>query len=937
MQRLFSLLLISLLSLGAFAQPFSIRGKVSDPENQGLPSATVLLLSPRDSTMVNFATTNLNGNFEINNLNRSEYLIRVTYIGFATLLKKISPPEGNVLELGDLKLQNERVLLHEVSVIQERIPMRVKNDTIEYDALAFRPLPNEMVEDILKRMPGIEVQSDGNVVAQGETVRRVLVDGKEFFGRDPKMATQNLPAEAVSKVQVFDQRSEQALFTGIDDGQRDRTINLELKEEHKQGLFGNSSLAYGTDQRFMGRTNINRFDNKGQLSILGMGNNVNQTGFSVGEFMNFSGGAQSLLGGGGGGGALVQVTMSGGGSSSIPVNFDGRPSTNGLMTSWAGGANVNRKLTANTEINASYFYNQLGHDLTQDLERENFLPTGNFFFDQQSFQDNRNYNHRLNLRLDHKFNEGSSVLLTAIGSTNNTITSQQSNSRTLNSAGNEQNLSNQINGSDAMRLNLETSLLWRQRLNKPGRTFTAGLNFSTNGNDQDATLEAINQFFGTNTRLEELLQNSTLATLNRSLGANATYTEPIGGNRFVEANYRITSNFNEVDQQVFDTDNGVPVLNNLLTNNYNNTYLFQRGGINLRQVRDNFNITIGANLQVTSLRGNIVTTNQEINKDYTHVLPVVRFNYEFSNFRRLIADYETSVQEPSLLQLQPLIDNRDPLNIYVGNPQLKPSFRHRTTLRYNTFNPITSFGFFTFFAADYVRNAITNATSFDQSLVRTITPINVESNLSLRGNLNFNIGLSKIKSRFNIGTTLSHLQSINVLNGTEQQIANNIISANARYSFRPGDKFETALTANLNQQLTKYEFSALEQAFLNQAFGSETNLTFLKNWRAVLGFRYQIYEGRTAEFNREIPMLDFSISRSFLKGNSGELRLAGFNLLNQDLGVTQSVDANFIQRQVTNSLGRYFLLTFTYSLNRALNAFDGANRPGGGGMRMIMH
>jgi hypothetical protein len=934
MQRLLFFLILGFGSLLANAQTFTIKGKVADPENQGLPSATVLLLNPADSSMVNFASTNLSGGFEIRNVNRAEYLLRVTYIGYATLFELVSPPEGNVLELGELTLQNERVLLREVSISEERIPMRIKNDTIEYDALAFKPLPNEVVEDLLKRMPGIEVQSDGNVLAQGETVRRVLVDGKEFFGRDPKMATQNLPADAVSKVQVFDQRSEQSQFTGIDDGQRERTINLELKEDRKEGLFGNSSLAYGTDERFQGRTNINRFDNKGQLSILAMGNNVNQTGFSIGEYLNFSGGPQSLLGGGGGG--MMQVTMSGG-SSSIPISFDGRPSTNGLMTSWAGGANVNRKIGTQTELTASYFYNQLGHDLNQNLERENFLPTGNFFYEQQSLQDNRNYNHRLNLRFDHKFNEGSNLLLTANTSANKTAATQQSFSQTQNAENFIQNISQQLSDADGQRLNLETSLLWRQRLNKPGRTLTAGINFSTNGNEQDGSLEALNQFFGPNASEQNILQVNSLSTMNRSLGANATYTEPLKNRRFIEANYRITRNYNEVDQQVFDKVDGLEVINELLTNQYNNTYLFQRAGLNIRQVRDNFNITIGTNLQITSLKGNIVTSNQKINKNYEHVLPVVRFNYEFSNFRRFMADYETSVQEPSLLQLQPLIDNRDPLNLYVGNPQLKPSYRHRTTMRYNSFNPLTSRGFFTFVSADYVRNAITNATSVDEFLVRTVTPVNVESNLSLRGNVNFNIGLSKIKSRFNFGTTITHSQSVNVLNNVEQQIANNILGGNARYSFRPNDNFETSLTANINQQLTKYEFSVLEQAFLNQAYGSETNWTFLKNWRLGLGFRYQIYEGRTADFDRKIPMLDFSLSRSFLKGNAGELKLSGYNLLNQDLGVTTAVDANYIQRQVTNSLGNYFLLSFTYSLNRSLNVLDGSHRPGGGGMRMIMH
>ena len=934
MQRtLFSVIfLISALFVGA--QTYTINGKVTDPEHGGLPNATVLLLNPADSTMINYGLSNMYGDFSIPNVTRKEYLLRITYIGYATRFEKIIPPDGTLLDLGEISLLNERVTLREVSISEERIPMQVRNDTIEYDALAFKPLPNEVVEDLLKRMPGIEVESDGNVLAQGETVRRVLVDGKEFFGRDPKMATQNLPADAVSKVHVFDQRSEQALFTGIDDGERERTINLELKEDRKEGIFGNSSLAYGTEERFQGKTNINRFDNKGQFSILGMANNVNQTGFSIGEYLNFSGGAQSLLGGRGGGG--MQITMNSN-SSSIPISFDGQPATNGLMTSWAGGANFNRQLGEKTELTASYFYNQLGHDVTQDLERENFLPSGNFFYDQLSTQDNRNYNHRLNLRLDHEFNEASSILLTANTSLNNTDGLLQSNSQTLNAMGEMQNSSAQESESTGQRMNLETSLLWRQRLNKPGRTLTAGLDFSAVDNNQEATLDALNRYFGLDPYDEELLQNSTLGTFNRSMGFNASYTEPLGKRLFLEANYRITQNFNDVDQQVFDREGEVLTINDLLTNQYNNTYLFQRGGVNLSMNRDQFNLTLGSNLQVSRLRGEILTTGQEINRNYTHVLPVVRFNYEFTSFRRMMAQYETSVQEPSVLQLQPLVDNRDPLNIYVGNPELKPSYRHRATIRFNNFNPLTSFGFFTFLTADYVDNAITNATSIDEQLVRTITPVNVKNNLNLRANINFNFGITKLKSRFTVGTNITHSESINILNGLEQNIANNILGGNARFTFRPADNFETHLTANYNQQLTKYEFSALEQAFLNQTYGMETSWTFLEHYRLGGGYRYQIYVGRTEAFDRRIPMLDFSLSRNFLKSNAGELKLSGYNLLNKDLGITQTVDANFIQRQVTNSLGRYFLLTLTYSLNQAMNVFDSTHRTGGGPGMRIMH
>ena len=931
MKRFILLFAFSILAQAALAQSFTIKGRLTDTSDDGLPNATLLLLKAADTTMVNYALTSLEGDFEIRNVGREPHFLRISYVGYATLNLAVEPPTGQTLDLGRVQLQDERTLLREVIVQEERIPMRVRGDTIEYDALAFRIQPNEVVEDLLKRMPGIEIQADGSVIAQGEQVRRVLVDGREFFGRDPKMATQNLPADAVSKVHVFDERSEQARFSGIDDGQRERTMNLELKEDRREGMFGNTSLGYGPDDRFQGRTNLNRFDSKGQISILGMGNNLNQQGFSVGEYMNFSGGVQSLMGGGGG---AMQITM--GGPGTVPINMDGRSGSNGIMTSWAGGLNLNRKLWDRTDVSASYFYNQLDHDVNQDLERENFLPTGNYDFRQVSVQENQNWNHRLNLRVDHKINDNNSLLLTAASTLNTTDTYQQSDSQTMSAAGALQNASEQITSADGQLLNVNSSLLWRKRFSVPGRTVTAGFDLASSGNSQDGTLEAVNRFMRDFMVEQRIMQTNTQESLNRTLGFNASYTEPLGNRRYLEANYRISQNFNEIDQQVYDLIDGQPEINTLLTNIYNNTSLYQRGGVNFRLNRDMYNLTIGSSVQATSLKGEIVTSELPIERNYFNVLPVVRFNYEFSNMRRFSADFETSVQEPSMLQLQPILDNRDPLNLYEGNPELRPSYRNRASIRYNTFNPLTSFGFFTFATADYVTNAITNSVSFDENLVRTVMPVNTGSNLNLRGNFNVNFGLEQLKSRVMVGTTLSRVQGTNILNEVSQRIVNNTLTGNLRYNFRPGEQFDAVLSATVSQQLTDYEFSALEQAYLNQTYSAEANWNFLQHYRLNLGYRYQIYQGRTSDFDQKIPLLDFGFSRRFLRGNAGELRLTGYNLLNQDLGVTQSVDANYLQRQVTNSLGRYFLLTFTYSLNRGLNVMDGGHGPGRG-IRMMVH
>ncbi len=911
------------------AQTFTIEGRLTNASEEALPNATILLLNPSDSTMVNYGLSNNEGDFSIERVVRDNYLMRLSYVGYATRIVPVEPPEGDILDMGTIQLEDERTVLREVTVQEERVQMRVRGDTIEYDALAFTIQPNEVVEDLIRRMPGIEVEADGSIIAQGEQVQRVRVDGREFFGRDPRMATQNLPADAVSKVHVYDELSERAQFTGIDDGQRERTMNLELREDRREGVFGNTSLGYGPENRYQGRTNINHFNPHGQLSVLGMANNLNQQGFSIGEYMNFSGGIQGVTGGRGG---AIR-----GGSTSIPLNIGGMPSSNGIMTSYAGGVNLNRTIAEDTDINVSYFYNHLDHEVSRDLERENFLPTGNYDFLQLSTLENNNNNHRLNIRADHSFDESNSILVTLNTSLNNTDSYQESNSKTHSFTGDLQNTSDQLNRSHRDYNNINTSLLYRRRLSEPGRTLTAGADLSYNASDQESRLEALNVFHHQEGSQELIMQDNFQTSINRSLGMNLSYTEPLGNNNFIEANYRLTQNYNEVDQQVYDTEDDEHFLNELLTNIYNNTSVYQRGGVNFRLNRDMFNLTIGSGIQNTVLSGEIITREVEIKESYFNFLPVVRFNYDFTSTKRLSANFETSVNEPGLSQLQPLVNNRDPLNIYEGNPDLRPSYRNRLSLRYNSFDPITSFGFFTFLTADYNMNPITNSVTVDQQLVRRIMPVNTDHDLSLRGNFNVNFNVSSLNTRVTLGSTLSHRQSTDILNDISQRINNNLLSGNIRLNFRPGDNFDTYLSANLNHQLTTYEFSTLEQAYLNQTYSMETNWNFLDNYRLSLAARYMKYEGRTSAFDQDIPMLEFGFSRRFLKSNSGELRLSGYNLLNRDLGVTQSADANYIERQVTNSLGRYFLLTFTYSLNRSLNVFgDGPRGEGRGRMQMIM-
>jgi hypothetical protein len=932
------LLLILCLAVSAMAtaQKFSIKGQLVDSLSNPLPAATVMLLNPKDSSLVNFGVANAQGNFEIKNVSKGEHLFKVSFIGFRSFTQKIVTPEtAQVIELGLIRLEPASNELQAVEFTADKAPVTVKHDTIEFNAGSFKTKQNAVVEDLLKKLPGVEVDNDGNITAQGETVRRVTVDGKNFFGSDPKVATKNLPADAIDKVQVFDKKSDQAAFTGIDDGQREKTINLELKEEKRNGAFGTILAGLGTDERFQGRTNLNRFGKGKQLSFLGMANNVNEQGFSMEDYMNFTGGSSQLMGGGGGG---MRITLGGDNSSGVPLNFGNR--ANGIMTNYAGGINMNNEFNKKTELNGSYFYNYLDHDRNQSTFRENFLPadaSGNkqsFTYNQNSNQQNSNSNHRLNLTLDHKLDSANSLKLTANVTYNETDSEVISESQSYGADNVLLNENHRLSLSYGSTANLNSTLLWRHKFSKKGRNLTATLQFGASENDRTGFLDAVTTIYSPTQRDTISRQNSEQYTLNKSYGGTVSYTEPLGGRKYLEFNYSFRKNLNDVERKVYNVNDDVQEFDPRLSNLYNSDYEYHRAGVNFKLNRSKYSLTTGASIQQTYLQGYLEIQDIEINPPkYQNFLPVLRFNYDFSTAKHFRFDYETSVQEPSIQQLQPVIDNSDPLNLYVGNPALRPAYSQSWRMNFNTFNPMNFLSFFAFVDVDYTTNAITNARSYDQGTISTTTPVNVDNNMSVATNATVSFPINKIKSRLSIGGNFRNQHSINIVNDLPTEIDQQSAGGRLTYSYRYKETFDFNLSARLDRQITDYEFNQ-DQIFLNNTYTAEGNLTVLKNYQLSSTFEFLQYENKNNNFNQSIPLLNISVSRYLLKNNSGELKFSVNNLFDKALGINQTASLNYFERQTTNSLGRYLMVSFIYSLNKQLNPM-GMRRGGGGGIRIM--
>ena len=926
MKYVLTFVLLATASL-ACAQKFSLTGQVADTLGSPLPGATVMLLNAADSSLANFTLSKTDGHFEMKNVQAGDYLLKVTFMGLRTHEQRIrGSHDDRLVDAGRIILQPVSSELHAVEIEAARSPVVIKEDTIEFNAGSFKTQENATVEDLLKKLPGVDVDTEGKITAQGEEVKSVMVDGKKFFGDDPKIATRNLPASAVDKVQVFDKQSDQATFTGIDDGQREKTINLSLKEEKRNAVFGNAMAGAGNHERHQVRASLNKFSKGQQLSFLGMGNNVNQPGFGMDDYMNFTGGSRQMMGGGG-----VRFRVGSDDTNGVPLNFGNRPT--GLMGTYAGGVHINDKLTKNTEVNGSYFFNYLDHNLDQSTYRENFLPDGTYAFVEDKTESNTNSNHRANFTVDQNIDSANTLRFTGNFSLNHTDSEQISRGRNTGPQGDLVSENDRQYRSSGDKTSFNSNLLFRHRFSTRGRSLAMNLLFGANENRSAGLLNALNTYYANSPGQDLVRQTNDQSTRLQRYGASISYTEPLGNRRYLEANYSYNKNGNEIERDVFDVGNGENTFNPNLSEDYSNDYIYHRAGLNFRITDTDYNFLAGANLQQSALTGEREGMTTQTRQTFTNLLPAVRFNYDFSNTRHLRFDYETSVSEPDIQQLQPVIDNSDPLNIYIGNPALRPSYSQSWRLNYTSFNPVSFINFFAFTDVDVTSNAIINAQSVDERLVRTITPVNVDRNIRINSNVNFGVPINKLGSRISVSGNFRRENAMTILNNEENRIAQASAGGGLRYTYEYKDIFDISINARLTHQRTDYDFGQPDQAFLNSVYTAETNLAFLKNYSLNATFDYLMYQDRSVGFEQDIPLLNLSVSRFVMKNKSGELKAAVMNVFDQAVGVDQRASSNYLERVTTNSLGRYFMISFTYALNKALNPMG--MRRGGGPMIRI--
>lgn len=899
----------------AAAQNITLEGRITDSLGTALPAASVVLLEKKDSVLNTFGLADGDGKFSLRRVEPGDYILQISYLGYRNHWQTVQVKAGNPkMDLGTIVMEQASAELASVEIKADRAPLSMRNDTLEYNAAAFKVQPGAVVEDLLKKLPGVQVQPDGSIKAQGETVRKVLVDGKEFFGDDPKIATKNLPADAVNKVQVYDKKSDRAEFTGIEDGRDEKTINLKLKDDKKQGYFGNATAGVGTEDRYEGRFNVNRFGRRTQMSALGMMNNTNQQGFSFEDYINFMGGLGSFMSGGGGSGGT-----------SISLNTDdvgglvGNNLKDGFTTTWAGGANLNTEFSKHTSLSLNYFYNRIQNEMERNATRESLLGNQNFNSTETEDRLTRNANHRLNLTFKHKIDSSQNLTLRSHLTLNDALFGSLSQSQTANPEGAAQNRGLRDYDSDGQQLKADATLIYRRRFARKGRAFVADASFNTGSDRRDGLLFSENIFFQNS-------QPDTLPVRQRQAydddaanwGGSFSYTEPLGKRRYLELRAEHQQYTNRTVKDFYDrilTPTPGEAYNPLLSNRYQRGYRYDRAGMNYLLNRPKYNLTAGAAVQHSALKGEISGSETPIQRTFTRVLPAAFFNYDFKTGRNFSLDYTTLLREPSLEQLQPVVDNSDPLSTYTGNPDLRPEYAHNLNARFLNFDQFTMTSVFANFGATYTRDRITNASTVDSLFRRNLRPVNVAQDFVLTSYASLNTPLRFIKTNLNLTLNSTYNRGVLFVNEAENTTDRWVNTAEIRFDNRKKDRVDWSVGTSLSRNSTRYSVStALDQAFLNQVYSGEITAFPSKKWAVGTGLDYSIYSKEAFGERRAVPLWRASLTRYVLKNNKGQIKIAAYDLLNRNIGISRNSQLNYLEEVRIRNLGRYMMASFAYSL-----------------------
>lgn len=885
------------------AQTFQVTGEIIDDSGQPLASAVAVLLNPADSTLMYFSVTGNTGKFEMRNIKPGNYLLQVSLLGFHTFYNRIIIPYEKGSDLGQLVLSRKVFNMSEVMVSGERIPMKIKQDTIEYNAKAFKVKPDGVAEDLVRKLPGIEVDRSGNIKAMGEDVKNVLVDGKEFFGNDPKVATRNLPADAIDKVQLYDKQTDESKFTGIDDGERNPTLNFVLEEGKKSGIFGDVSAGAGTDEHLAASAKIYRFTKKSQLAGIGMFNNINQYGFSLDDYLNFSGGLSSLMSGEG------HVVL--GGDNSFPVNF-GQP-VYGYGSNGAAGLNFSVSKSSDNRFFASYLGNGSKRDLSESSFTRNFIPGGSFATNETIRQTKRDTNQRVNFGIRKRIGERQNLIVNgglSFGSNSNPFYAESESSI------NDVLTNSQIRSSNelASRLSGNGDASYLLKVNE-GKTI---LKLSGRANYSGSSSEA--DFSNNTSYLNPFSSDATDQFYNVS-SSTATYSATLSVTQRISkrsyADFSLSGGTTTDDLKRRQGLNDVGMMPDPdLSPDFSKREKYIRPGLTwkLGTSRSQWSFAL---LATAGEFTTFLNSDAGENKNYFFLVPRASWEFDIRSGRRLMLDYSASVNTPGATQLLPVVNNLNSLSLFYGNRDLNPEYIHNGRLTWWLFD---QFSFTTLLAGlnfRYTGNRIGYIRDVNDDLVQTISLANMKDEFNAGADADFSTPVKPLGIKINLALSENYQRGLSIINGTENTNTSFSHRVSLTIDNRKKDKWDISTGSALT--ITDSEYSV--SSSMNNVY---SDISWFAEMRYTPGVHFNFrtsaditnFSARTFNESQLVPVIGAEMNYYFLKNQRAVLTLAGIDLLDRNKGIDRRGEMNYLVERRSEMLGRYFMLSFKYRLNK---------------------
>lgn len=892
------------------AQEFEINGHVKGPKNLALPAATVYIETVADTTLVTYTITDTDGSFQLKGTSKAKRInLFISYKGFGTYKKQLLLNRLEI-NLGTIEMKPQANTLSEVTITATRAPVVIKSDTLQFNADSFNTKENAVLEDLLEKLPGVKIDSEGNITVNGKPVNKILVNGEEFFGGDPKIATKNLPKEIIDKIQVVNTKSEKQEFTGEAGDPDNKTINIKIKEDMNKGFFSRLTAAGGTDERYVLSGIGNYFDGDFRISLLGGMNNINESGFSSSELWELIGSSAFNFQRIGAGRFIASAGIFSGG--------------NGVTESKAAGLNITNKWGETTELGGTYLYGHKNTDKKSEVHRENILSDKRYFTNSRFSSNEVNDYHKVDLDFEINPDTLTRISISPHLRVNTGLSTSNSFLESLDNSGNRINNSQTSAYADFENKNFSNRLNIIRKFGGNGAYLS--LNFNNNH-----TLSANDQYFysektifdpnSSTTTTEEQKQSIAYEQKKNNYDLGLTSRSVLAKNFFLDLSYDLNLESGNSTRNVFDFDQAAQDythFNQNLSNDFEYKSVEHIPNVGLNYEGEKMRASFDAGLSNLSLESVNKIADVSFKNTYNSLYLRSYFRYKIKRSANIYARYSRFTDVPSLKQLQPVIDQTNPLNIVTGNPNLEPIFRQRIRVGYRNYDFASRSGIYTFASVNFTDNNVVPVTTVDNNLVRHTTYTNVDGTYRINLGGSFDKQVKKETRIFKYGFSLWGGQNHNVAFSNAEKFESD------SYYFYPGielgyeieDIFSLSTDYGLNYTMSRYDiFDNREESYTSYSVG----LNLETYWPENIIFETEIdyaYDGNVRKsYDPSSVLWNASLGYQFW-GDKAVVSLKAYDLLEQNNRISHAVGDDYIQDSKRLVIDRYFLLSFTYKFTK---------------------